>query len=208
MKILGSHIFRSLCCLCVGLLLVVNSSVMGPLIVQIVGGLFLVSSTVALATWLFNKLFSNSGVRPTFPFLSIGSLCFGLLLVCFPAGFMAYMVSILGFILVMAGVQQVFSQISYRHVAPVSLFGFIVPVLLLGIGLYICFNPLESLATTLEILGAAIAIYGFSDLIMAIRFSRYHRIYAAKKREEERQAEIAREAQYVDFEIVDATKEE
>lgn len=207
MKYLGSHIFRSICCVCVGLLLAVNATAMGILIVQIVGGIFLTSAVVTLLTWLWNRL-SSTVVKPALPIMALGSLGFGALLLAFPAGVIAYMVTILGILLVIGAVSQLSAIFSYRRIAPMSVGGFIVPIALLALGLYICIEPMETVDLSLQLLGVAIAVYGFSDLFMAIRFARYNRVYTKRKEEEERQERIKREMQYVDFEVVDATKEE
>lgn len=184
-----------------------NAAAMGILIVQIVGGIFLTSAVVSLLTWLFSH-FGKSVVKPAFPIMALGSLGFGALLLAFPGGVIAYMVTILGVLLVIGGISQLSAIFSYRRIAPVSFSGFVIPIALVALGMYICLEPLETVDLSLQLLGAAIAVYGFSDLFMAIRFARYNRAYTKRKEEEERQEAIRREAQYVDFEIVDATKEE
>ena len=206
MKILGSTIFRSLMSLCVGLLLMLNATVMGPLIVQVIGGFFVLSGVVGVAAWLFDRM--RSSVKPFFPVGSVGCILLGIVPILAPGTFVSYLVTLLGVLLVMAGISQLGAQVSYRRVAPVSIFGMIMPVVVLGVGLYIIIKPLESLATCFQILGAAITVYALTDLFLALRLRHYNRIYERKKAEEERERQRQLEASYVEFEVVDATKEE
>lgn len=205
MKILGSTIFRSLMSLCVGLLLLSNASVMGPLIVQVIGGFFLLSGVVGVAAWVFDRM--RSSVKPFFPIGSVGCILLGVVPVLMPQAFVTYLVALLGILLVMAGISQLGAQISYRRVAPVSIFGLILPIAILAVGLYIVIKPLESVATCFQILGAAITVYAITDLFLALRLRHYNRIFERKQKEEERRRQREIEASYVTFEVVDATAE-
>ena len=105
----------------------------------------------------------------------------------------------------MAGVSQLGAQVSYRSVAPLSILGFILPLVFLGVGLYIIVRPLESIATCFKLLGITISIYALTDMFLALRLRHYNRIYERKQAEEERRRQREIEASYVDFEVVDAT---
>lgn len=205
MKILGSTIFRSLMGLCVGLLLLFNASVMAPLIVQVIGGFFLLSGIVGVVAWIFDRM--RSSVKPFFPIGSVGCIILGIVPILMPDAFVKYLVTLLGVLLFMAGISQLGSQVSYRRVAPVSLFGMILPLIILAVGLYIIFRPLDSIATCFQILGAAITVYALTDLFLAIRLRHYNRIYERKQKEEERRRQREIEASYVTFEVVDATSD-
>ena len=205
MKILGSTIFRSLMGLCVGLLLLFNASVMAPLIVQVIGGFFLLSGIVGVVAWIFDRM--RSSVKPFFPIGSVGCIILGIVPILMPDAFVKYLVTLLGVLLFMAGISQLGSQVSYRRVAPVSLFGMILPLVILAVGLYIIFRPLDYIYTCFQILGAAITVYALTDLFLAIRLRHYNRIYERKQKEEERRRQREIEASYVTFEVVDATSD-
>lgn len=191
--------------LCIGLLLLSNASVMGPLIVQVIGGFFLFSGMVGIVTWIFDRM--RSSVKPFFPIGSLGCVLLSIVPIIIPGAFVTYLVTLLGVILVMAGISQLGSQISYRRVAPVSIFGMILPVLILGVGLYIIIKPLESVAACFQVLGAAITVYALTELFLALRLRHYNRIYERKQAEEERRRQREIEASYVTFEVVDATSD-
>ena len=205
MKVLGSTIFRSILSLCVGLLLLFNAEVMGPLIVQVIGGFFLLSGAVGVAAWLYSRW--TSSVKPFFPVGSVGCILLGIVPLVAPQLFVSYLVTLLGILLVMAGISQLGSQVSYRNVAPLSVLGFIFPVVILAVGLYITIRPLESLATCFQVLGAAVTVYALTELFLALRLRHFGRIYERKQAEVERRRQREIEASYVEFEVVDATEE-
>lgn len=197
--------------LCVGLLLLFNASVMGTLIVQIIGGFFLLSGVVGILTWIFNRIRSYVASSELFmlffPIGSAGSILMGTVIILKADMLISYLVIILGILLVLAGLYLLGDQISYRRVAPMSLFGMIMALIILAVGLYIIFKPLDSIATCFQILGAAITVYALTDLFLALRLRHYNRIYERKQKEEERRRQREIEASYVTFEVVDATSD-
>ena len=57
MKIVNSYIFRAVCALLIGLLLVSNPERMTGLLVQVIGGLFLISGLVSLINYRSSPYF-------------------------------------------------------------------------------------------------------------------------------------------------------
>ena len=203
MKVLGSTLFRSFLSLCIGLLLFFKAEDMPTLIVQIIGGFFVLSGVVGVSAWLFTRM--NSSVKPFFPIGSVGCILLGIVPIVAPHLFVSYLVILFGVLLVMAGVSQLGAQVSFRSVAPLSILGFILPLIFLGVGLYIIVYPLESIAISFKLLGITISIYALTDMFLALRLRHYNRIYERKQAEEERRRQREIEASYVDFEVVDAT---
>ena len=74
MKLISSYIFRSLCSLLVGLLLLFNAEQMPALIVKLIGLLFLLPGVFGVIAYLYGQLSRNAIVRPSFPLMSIGSI--------------------------------------------------------------------------------------------------------------------------------------
>lgn len=203
MKVLGSTLFRSFLSLCIGLLLFFKAEDMPTLIVQIIGGFFVLSGVVGVSAWLFTRM--KSSVKPFFPIGSVGCILLGIVPIVAPHLFVSYLVILFGVLLVMAGISQLGAQVSYRSVAPLSIMGFILPLLFLGVGLYIIVYPLESIATCFKLLGITISVYALTDMFLALRLRHYNRIYERKQAEEERRRQREIEASYVDFEVIDAT---
>lgn len=84
MKIVNSYIFRAVCALLIGLLLVSNPERMTGLLVQVIGGLFLISGLVSLINYFIIRYSDKVPVKPVFPVVGLGSLLFGVFLGFFP----------------------------------------------------------------------------------------------------------------------------
>ena len=84
MKIVNSYIFRAVCALLIGLLLVSNPERMTGLLVQVIGGLFLISGLVSLINYFIIRYSDKVPVKPVFPMVGLGSLLFGVFLGFFP----------------------------------------------------------------------------------------------------------------------------
>ena len=67
MKIVNSYIFRAVCALLIGLLLVSNPERMTGLLVQVIGGLFLISGLVSLINYFIIRYSDKVPVKPVFP---------------------------------------------------------------------------------------------------------------------------------------------
>ena len=106
-----------------------------------------------------------------FPVEGVGSLLFGLWLIIMPGFFADLSTFVLGFILVMGGVQQIASLSAARRWTPV-------PVVLCCSGVDIAcrlialFNPTGVRSTAFIIIGITSLVYAVSELINWFKFTR------------------------------------
>lgn len=208
MKFIGSYIFRSLCSLLVGLLLLFNAEQMPELIVRLIGFLFLMPGLLGLVVYLYGQFNRNAIVRPSFPLMSIGSILFGVFLEVYPNEFVSYLVFLLGFLLLLAGINQFLSMFANRKVTPLSLLLMLVPMVLIGIGGYCVTHTSEAPGMLFTILGATCIYYGLSDMFLALRTKYYSKIVERERKKAEEAERRAREAEYVEFEVVNANEKE
>ena len=75
MKIVNSYIFRAVCALLIGLLLVSNPERMTGLLVQVIGGLFLISGLVSLINYFIIRYSDKVPVKPVFPMVGWAVCC-------------------------------------------------------------------------------------------------------------------------------------
>ena len=208
MKFIGSYIFRSLCSLLVGLLLLFNAEQMPALIVRLIGFLFLLPGVFGVIVYLYGQFNRRAIVRPTFPLMSIGSILFGAYLELYPDSFVTYLVFLLGLLLLLAGVNQFLSMVNNRKVSPFSLLLMLMPMVLMGIGGYCVTHSSEAAGTLFKILGATCIYYGLSDMFLTLRTKHYARIFEREQKKAEEAERRAREAEYVEFEVVNANEKE
>ena len=206
MKLISSYIFRSLCSLLVGLLLLFNAEQMPALIVELIGLLFLLPGIFGVVAYLYGQFSKKAIVRPSFPLMSIGSILLGVYLIMYPDNFVTYLVFLIGILLLLAGINQFLSMFVNRRVSPFSWLLMFMPVVLIGVGAYCITHTSEAAATLFKILGATSIYYGLSDMFLTLRTKHYTRIYEREQKRAEVAARKAREAEYVDFEVINANE--
>ena len=197
-------IFRSLCALLIGFLLVSNPAEMTVLLIQIIGGLFTFSGIIAFIGYFTNRI-RQSGFRPVFPIVGIGSLAFGVCLLVWPDQFVDIFMYVLGTILCLIGISQMINLVNYRKFAPLTWSLFVMPLLITAAGVVVLAFPMETASIPFIILGATFIFYGVGEFLLGIRFWRYRRIYDAALAEQELQAQTVTDAEAV--EIVEDAQE-
>lgn len=206
MKFITSSIFRSLCSLLVGLLLLFNAEQMPALIVRLIGLLFLLPGVFGVGTYLYGQLNKNAIIRPSFPLMSIGSIFFGIFLELYPEEFVSYLVFLTGFLLLLAGINQLLSMFANRKVSPFSWLLMLMPIVLIGVGAYCVTHTSEAPSILFKVLGATCIYYGLSDMFLALRAKHYSKIFEREQKKAEEAERRAREAEYVDFEVINANE--
>ena len=184
MRILQSSVFRALCAIIIGALLIKfpDNTVMG--ITVAIGVLFLISGLISCVTYFWAKRNVSdykiydaegnlvAGEKPTFPIVGIGSAILGLILSLSPKAFVSALMYIIGAILILGAINQYMSLIGGRRYGRVSLWYWIMPTLILLTGLYVMLKPMAPLNTAMLILGWCTLVYGVVELINALKFYR------------------------------------
>ena len=158
---------RIICALIIGLLLVLFPAQAGEYLVITIGVVFLVPSLIGLIGYLVQKPEN----RLRFPIEAVGSLLFGLWLVIMPDFFADLLTFVLGFILMMGGVQQIASLMAARSWMKVPGGFYVVPLLILIAGVVTLFNPTGVRSTAFIIIGVTCLVYALSELVNWIKFS-------------------------------------
>lgn len=206
MKFIGSYVFRSMCALLIGLLLVVKANEMPVVLVMLIGVLFLLPGLISVCVYLYSFFRTDAVVKPSFPLMSIGSIFLGGYLIAYPESFVTYLVVLIGVILTLAGISQLSTMVANRRITPFSWLLMLMPLVLVGVGMYSIMYSRDAAALPFKIIGFTLLYYGISDLFLALRTRHYSSIYArqqAKKEEEERRR---REAEYVEFEVINTNE--
>lgn len=171
MKTMNYSLIRILCSLVIGLVLVLWPDAAANYIVITVGVLFLVPGLISLIGYFAGKP-RKAGLAHRFPIEGVGSLLFGLWLVIMPDFFADVLMFLLGFILMLGGVQQIASLSMARRFMRVPGGYYVVPVLILLAGLVSLFNPTGVRNTVFIIIGVSSILYALSELVTWFTFSR------------------------------------
>ena len=168
MKGISNSFLRTICALVIGLILVMFPNEAGDYLVITIGVVFLIPSLLSIIGYFA----MTAEERRRLPIEGIGSLLFGLWLIIMPGFFADLLTFVLGFILVLGGVQQIASLSAARRWMPVRVGFYIIPVLILIAGLIALFNPTGVRSTAFIIIGITSLVYAVSELINWFKFTR------------------------------------
>ena len=168
MRVLGYSLMRAVCALVIGMILVMFPDQASNYFVITIGVIFLVPSLISIIAYLTN----GKKKQQRFPIEGIGSLLFGLWLIIMPHFFSNLLTIILGFILLMGGIQQLASVSTLRTLVKVSYRYYVVPTLILIAGLVALFNPTGVQRTAFIIIGISCMVYAFSEFVNWFIFTR------------------------------------
>lgn len=167
----NNPVSRSVFALLLGLALIVWPDLMQRYLVVIIGILFAVPGLISLISYLTYR--KKSDDRSTIvPVESVGSLLFGLWLILMPDFFTRMLMYLLGLLLVIGAVQQIYSLVMARRQIAVPLLFFLFPAITLIAGLIILFNPMESIASMIMLFGIMAVFYGVNELFNYFRFKK------------------------------------
>ena len=168
MKGISYSFLRAVCALVMGLLLVMFPEQAGNYLVITIGVVFMVPSLIGLIAYFTQ----DAAARRRFPVEGVGSRLFGLWLVIMPGFFANLLTFVLGFILLMGGIQQIASLMAARRWTVVPWGFYLLPVLILVAGLVALFNPMGVQRTTFLILGISSLLYALIELVSWFKFMR------------------------------------
>lgn len=188
MKVLQSSVFRAICSIAVGAMLIKNpdSTVKGITIA--IGLLFLVSGVISCVAYFNARLHSAEnevydvdgkllvGGKPMFPVVGLGSVILGFVLALMPGAFVTSLMYVLGGILLLGSLNQFLVLIQARKYAVLSLWFWVCPTLILLTGLFVMVKPMETAGLPLLIIGWCLLFYGVTECLNAFK------IHQCKKR--------------------------
>ncbi len=212
MKVIHSSIFRAVCAIIVGVLLIQYREQTVTWITIAIGVLFFLSGVISLASYwaakrnaekMLGQILSDSngkpimGMIPKFPLVSVGSLILGLLLALMPQVFIAWLMFILAFILILGALTQFANLASAAKMGRVGILFWLFPSALLLLGLLAIIKPSAIASAPLFIIGWGMLIYGVVELLNAFKVSNNKRIWLKNQQQKQNSKEI-----YVDVEEV------
>lgn len=201
MKIIQSSVFRALCSVAVGILLIMYPNDTPEWITVAIGIIFLLSGIISCLSYLYaiNHVSEYqitdaegnivAGNKPMFPIAGIGSLILGIILIVLSVTLIRVVVMIIGVILVLGAVGQIFALISARKWGLVSWGFWIAPCLILLAGLYVVFHTTDAIELQMLILGWCLLLYGCSETLNTIKI--YLKRRSVKKAAAKAEAESA-----------------
>lgn len=188
MKSISSYILRAICTLMIGLLLIINPET-PVLLIEVIAALFAVSGLYSVIVNIIQRFSKKSPVRPALPLVGLGSLFFGVIIGVNPDAFLHMLMYLLGGLILLFSMGQLFSILSCRKIVPLKWTVFVIPVLMFLVGLFVLVHYQEAASLPFKILGVCCIFNGVSDLFNGLRLRHYERANAQFSEYEEVQNE-------------------
>lgn len=183
MKVLQSSIFRAICAIVVGALLVKYRDQTVTWMTIVAGAIFFVSGLISCITYFAAKRKSTDSdidiydaqgnlivqSKPTFPIVGLGSLILGAILALLPNAFVDGLTYVLAAILILGAVNQFFNLAVATRFAHIGLVWWIVPALILIIGIIAIIKPSAFASAPLLIIGWCLMVYGVIEIVNSIK---------------------------------------
>lgn len=177
MRILQSSLFRAVCAMAVGVLLIGNPDSTLHWIVIVIGVVFFLSGIISIAASLVARskagdveVYDAEGQlvapsRASFPIVGIGSALLGLVLMLMPGLFVTSLMYVLGAVILLGAVSQFVTLVGLNRAVRVPLWMWVCPSLILLAGLVVLLKPMETASLPLLITGWCMLLYGVTECI-------------------------------------------
>lgn len=169
MNAFQNPLVRIIAAIAIGLLLMLYPHAALPTILLIIGILVGVPSLYTILAYLLSGASKRKG---PFPVLSAILLLFGCSLILVPSWYIGVTIYVLGGVLVLIGVYQLLYLLTLKKSVKrkAGWVSYLLPVLILLIGIEILVNPFSSTERVIVgTFGAATLLYGITDLLYYLR---------------------------------------
>ena len=191
MKVFQSSIFRALCAIVVGALLVKYREQTVTWITIAIGVIFFVSGVISTVAYLSAKRqATNDGVEiydakgnrltrpvPPFPIVGIGSIILGAWLALFPNSFVNGLMFVLAGMLILGALNLFFNLAAATRFSSTGCLWWVLPVAIFLVGITALVKPSTIASAPLFIVGWGMMAYGMVDLVNTIKIHRCRKAF-------------------------------
>lgn len=187
MKIMQSGVVRALCAIIVGGLLIKYREQTVTWMTIAIGVLFFLSGALSVASYFGARRHKDepqvfdqngrqlSGFQPVFPLVGLGSILLGLALAVMPDVFVTWLMYILSAILILGAIGQYVALASASRVARVGWMFWVMPSLLLLVGVIAVVFPSWIASAPLLVIGWGMVVYGVVEIVNAVKIYQLRR---------------------------------
>ena len=153
---------RAIVALALGILMIIAGDKAMNAVVKVIA-IFVIASGIVSLIVSFKK--KADSTKPLILTNAVFNLLIGVVLFIFNSFFADLFIYVIGFILLAFGVFQIIALSSANRILGVGWFSFLMPVLVTAAGVFLLFNPVFAKAWISIMAGAALVVYGLSELI-------------------------------------------
>lgn len=191
MKVFQSSIFRALCAIVVGALLVKYREQTVTWITIAIGVIFFVSGVISTVAYLSAKrqatkegveIYDAKGNRltrpvPPFPIVGIGSIILGAWLALFPNSFVNGLMFVLAGMLILGALNLFFNLAAATRFSSIGCLWWVLPMAIFLVGITALVKPSTIASAPLFIIGWGMMAYGMVDLVNTIKIHRCRKAF-------------------------------
>lgn len=220
MRVFQSAIFRAVCAIIVGVLLLEYGGQTLQWLTIVIGAIFFATGLISFIVYHYTRkrfeqaeaIFDQDGNAiqrsiPSFPIVGVGSMILGAILIFLPAQFVTGMVVVLAVILILGAINQLVSLGRATKFASVPVLFWIFPLVTFGIGVYVLFRTDQAVDLVMQLIGWCMIFYGLIECVDAIKIHQMRKAYEkanAKLQEAaEARAKMQDQQDIEDAEIID-----
>ena len=193
MKLFQSSVFRAVCAIAIGILLIKYPDNTVEWITVAIGILFLLSGIISVIVYVNARRHQSeitvtdaegrllTGQQPTFPLVGIGSIILGALLALSPGVFITALMYIIGLVLILGAINQFMALAAVRRFGKVGFGYWVFPSVILLIGLYVIVRPMDPPSMAMLILGWCSLLYGVTELVNALKIHNERRRFSEQE---------------------------
>lgn len=153
---------RALTALAIGVVMVLSKTNALELAVRIIAAFIFASGLVSLIVGYRNR---TNGAMGLMSVNAIVDMILGFALFMFPGFVAGLLIYLIGIVLIVFGAMQMMSLLSANRVMKVGMWSFLFPLLVLASGVFLVFNPSFVGEAIGVVAGAALIVYGASELV-------------------------------------------
>lgn len=182
MQIIQSSLARAVSAIIMGVLLIKYREQTVTWLTIVIGILFFLSGVISCAAYFVARrresdvqLFDAngrqlSGFKVSFPLTGLGSIVLGLILALMPNAFISWLMFILAAMLIIGAIGQFVSLAAITRTFRVGIYFWIMPSVILLIGLLALIRPSAIASAPLFVIGWCMLLYGVSESVNSIKF--------------------------------------
>lgn len=158
-------IFRAIIAILTGLILVIYPQMALSLIIYALGAMLIISSAASVIDYGKRK---TASYTPPLSIMigSVVSLLVGVILVLSPLFFVSFLLTLLSLLLLLGAIWQIGILLQFKRSGViVSLYRFIIPVILFLLGVSMIAAPIDSAKTITTMFGYGTIIFGIYEII-------------------------------------------
>lgn len=208
MKVFQSSIFRAICAIVVGALLVKYREQTVTWITIAIGVMFFVSGVISVVAYFSARrqatatgidIYDANGNRltrpmPAFPIVGVGSVILGAWLTLFPNSFVNGLMIVLSAILILGALNLFFNLAAATKFSSIGCLWWVFPVAIFLVGITALVKPSTIASAPLFIIGWGMMAYGMVDLVNAIKIHQCRKAFEkAQRAAQDNSATVAEE---------------